>query len=214
MATVDQQTASTVSSPPALEPLPYRQRCPGGEAGSRWKFDVADYYKMAEVGILRQDDRVELIDGDIVLMSPIGRFHASVTVRLSTLFFRTLGERATVSPGHPIHLNKNTEPQPDLQLLRPRDDYYQSRHPTPDDVFLLVEVMDSSAPFDRGKKLALYARAEVSEVWLVDVNRQIVEVCRRPVEGVYTDRREFPRGQGVTPEAFPDVVVGVDDILG
>ncbi len=155
---VELSTTANAASAASLEPLSPRERCAGGEAGTRWKFDVDAYYKMAEVGILKREDRVELIDGDIVMMSPIGRFHASadrrLTVRLTQLFYG----RACVSVNLPVRLNVNSEPQPDFSILHPRDDYYQSGHPTPEDVFFLVEVMDSSAAFDRGTKLGVYAR--------------------------------------------------------
>jgi Uma2 family endonuclease len=186
----------------------------GGEAGTRWKLTVDQYHRMAEAGIFDEDDRVELIDGDILIMSPIGPPHASVNKRLSQLLHRAFGERAIVAPGDPVRLDNHSEPQPDFTLLRLRDDFYKSAHPTSADVYLAIEIMDSSAPYDRGPKLAKYARSGLAEVWLVDLNRERVEVYRRPDGESYEEKQTLARGQNLAPEAFPDAVLGVGAILG
>ena len=186
----------------------------GGEAGTRWKFTVEQYHRMAEAGIFDEDDRVELIDGDILIMSPIGPPHASVNCRINLLLVQAFGERAIVSPGDPVRLDDHSEPQPDFSLLHPRDDFYKSAHPTPADVYLAIEIMDSSAPYDRGKKLAKYARSGLAEVWLVDLGSERVEVYRRPEGEAYGEKRTLARGESLAPEAFPDAVLGVDAILG
>jgi len=122
--------------------------------------------------------------------------------------------RAIIWVQNPIRLDDHSEIQPDLALLQPRADYYVSRHPGPRDVFLIIEVMDTSARYDRDIKLPIYARAEIPEVWLVDLNEQRIESYRKPVSGAYTERAIYTRGQSLAPAAFPDVVLAVNDILG
>src|SRR5438552_12280642 len=146
----------------------------------RRRFTVEEYHRMAEAGILSEDDRVELIEGEIVQMSPIGPRHSACVDRLNALFTSRLRRRAIVRVQNPIVLSRWTEPQPDLTLLRPRADFYAERHPGPADVLLAVEVAETSGVYDRGTKLALYARARIPEVWLVDVRG---------------DRRRLVRGQ-------------------
>ncbi len=127
---------------------------------------------------------------------------------------RRARRRALIRVQGPIRLDDRSEPEPDLAILRPRPDFYSSGHPTPADVFFIVEVMDTTADYDRGVKLAIYARANIAEVWLIDLNRELVEVYRRPIGEIYTENRILPRGQVVAPGAFPDVELAVDAILG
>lgn len=180
----------------------------------RYLFTVEDYHRMAEVGILGEDDRVELIEGEIVAMSPIGLRHLSCVDRLNALLGAGLGRRAIVRVQGSIRLGGRSEPQPDVVLLKPRGDFYATSHATPEEMFCVIEVMDSSAAYDRGVKLALYARERVPEVWLVDLNEEQVEIYRGPASRVYTENQIRMRGQSVAPEAFPELVLGVDDILG
>ncbi len=177
-------------------------------------FTVEEYHKMAEAGILGEDDRVELLEGEIVQMPPIGSPHGGTVKRLIRLFTSRLGERAIVSAQDPVQLADHTEPEPDIALLHPRPDFYQSGHPTPADVYLLAEVGDSTIAYDRRVKLLLYARAGISEVWVIDINAERVEVYRDPSAQGYADVRILGRGSVLSPAAFPDVVVGVDDVLG
>jgi Uma2 family endonuclease len=190
------------------------ERFRGGEAGTRWKFTVDEYYRMAEAGILRPDDRVELLDGDVIVMSPIGSPHASVTDRLKEALFAAMAGRAIVRAGNPVRIHNRSEPQPDFSLLRRRDDFYKSGHPTPADVFLAIEVMDTSAAYDRGPKLTAYARAGLPEVWLVDLGAGRIEVYRHPSGEAYDEKHTVGRGQSLAPGAFPDAVLAVDAILG
>jgi len=180
----------------------------------RHRFSVEDYHRMAEAGILGEDDRVELIEGEVIAMSPIGSRHASCVDRHIALLNRRIGDRAILRVQGPIRLDDCSEPEPDLVLLRTREDFYSPGHPRPDDVHLLIEVMDTTAAFDRGIKVALYARAGISEVWLVDLNQERVEVHRRPEAGAYSELQSRGRGDSVSAEAFPDVVLPVDAILG
>ena len=184
------------------------------EPARRRQFNVEEYYKMAEVGILKRDERVELIDGDILVMCPIGSPHAVCVDGLTELLVVTFLNRAIIRVQGPLRLNDLSEPEPDLQVLKPGPKRYASGHPGPADVFFLIEVMVSSADSDRRDKLGRFARAGVPEVWLVDLNRDLVEVYRRPTAEGYSETQEFPRGQGLAPEAFPEVVLGVDAILG
>src|SRR6266581_3181743 len=130
------------------------------------RFSVGEYYRMAEAGILHPDARVELLDGRIIDMSPIGPFHGGVTKRLIRFFTALAKGRWIVSAQDPVHLDEYSEPQPDLMLLKPDADDYTSRHPRPEDVLLLVEVPDTTLAFDREQKLPIYARAGISEVWI------------------------------------------------
>ena len=178
------------------------------------RFSVDEYHRMAEAGILTEKDRVELIDGEIVEMTPISSRHASVVKRLIALLTGRLGARAIVSVQDPIRLSKESEPQPDVVLLRPTPDFYAGSHPEPVDTLLLIEVADTSLPYDRGVKLPRYAAAGVIEVWIVDIAGDAVEVYRTPVPDGYRDVVRIPRGGSLSPVAFPDLILGVDEILG
>jgi Uma2 family endonuclease len=140
------------------------------------RFTVDDYHAMARAGVLRDDDRVELIEGEIVDMTPIGSRHAAVVDLLTRWLVMGCGTRAIVRVQGPVRLGAHSEPQPDLLVLEPRDDFYQRKPPTGDDVLLLIEVADSSLQYDQAVKLPLYARAGVREVWLVDLVRDEVNV--------------------------------------
>lgn len=178
------------------------------------RFTVEEYYRMAEAGILEPEERLELLDGVIYVMSPIGSRHASNVHRLGFLLGRQLGDRAQVRFQSPIRLTDDSEPEPDLAIVTPRHDFYASGHPEPSDVFLLIEVMETSAAYDRGKKLRSYARAGIKEVWLVDLKRETVEICRQAEGDEYTERRVLGRGRNVACLAFPDLELAVNDILG
>lgn len=165
------------------------------QAPARHRLDVGAYYKMAEAGILESPERVELIDGEIFDMPAIGSPHAAVTNRLARLFSRALrDEVALVNIQSPLRLDAFNEPQPDLMLLRPRADEYRDSHPSAADVLLLVEVSESSLAYDRGTKLALYARFDVPEVWIIDLLSAAIEVYREPKEGSYALRERLSSG--------------------
>ncbi len=151
------------------------------------RLSVTDYRRMGEAGILREDARVELIEGEIIDMSPIGSTHSGTLKRLIQLFHLAVGQSAVLSIQDPIVLGTHCEPQPDLALLRPRADVYTSSHPRPEDVLLLVEVCESSLRYDREIKLPLYARHGIPEVWLVDVDQQRLSLFRTPLGDVYQD---------------------------
>jgi Uma2 family endonuclease len=181
----------------------------------RRRFTVDEYHRMAEFGILTEDDRVELLDGDIIEMAPIGFRHASISDRLNRLFTSRLGDRVIVRVGGPILLPKqDSEPQPDLTLLRPRSDFYSRAHPEPADVFLTVEVMDTTAYRDRRVKLPLYGRASLGEVWLVDAEHEHVEVYHDPTAAQHAVPDVKRRGDRLTIAAFPEVLFAVDEVFG
>jgi len=180
----------------------------------RHRFTVDEYYRMAEAGILSHDARVELVDGEIIEMSPIGRLHASRTMYLNAVFSARLGGRSTVSVQNPVRLSSRSEPQPDLALLRPRSDFYASGHPGPGDTLLVIEIADSSLVTDRDVKTPLYARAGIPETWVLNLVADTLEVYRQPSADGYRDVRILRSGDTVSPEAFPDVVLSAADILG
>jgi Uma2 family endonuclease len=179
-----------------------------------WLFTVDDYYKLAEAGILKEGDRVELIDGEIVKMSPIGNRHASCVMRLNAIFNQRAGQLVIVNVQNPVRLNQYSEPQPDITLLKPRGDYYSNSHPTPGDVLLIIEVSDTTLAYDRMIKIPLYARAGIPEVWVADLAGDRVEAYSEPVNGSYQKTRRAARGETLTPERLPTVSVSVDDVLG
>lgn len=177
-------------------------------------FTVADYHRMAETGVLRPEARVELLDGQVVEMSPIGSRHAGCVNRLTRMLIRAVADRATVAIQNPAVLDDFSEPQPDIAVSKFRQDGYAARHPGPDDVLLLIEVMVTSADFDRDVKVPLYARAGIPEVWLVDLEAAAIEVYGEPGEEGYAMVRTAARGDQVSPLTLAHVVLPVSDILG
>jgi len=179
------------------------------------RFTVDEFHRMAEAGILHEDDRVELLDGQIVEMSPINPPHAACVNRLNQLFAPLLaGRQASVSIQNHLVLSPHQAPQPDVAVLRYRADGYQTGHPRPADTFLVIEVADTSLASDRERKIPLYARAGIPEAWLANLAGDGLEICREPRAGTYTDVRTGRRGDTVSPLAFPNLVLRVDDILG
>jgi Uma2 family endonuclease len=177
------------------------------------RFSVKEYYRMAETGVLRPDARVELLDGRIIDMSPIGPFHGGVTKRLNQFFTKLSNGRWIVSVQDPVHLDEYSEPQPDLMLLKPATDDYTSRHPVPEDVLLLIEVADSSLNLDREEKLPAYGHAGISEVWILNLPAKTIEVYREPHFTGYGVKKIIHAGDKASPQAFPDVAVEVAELL-
>ncbi|HZZ62998.1 MAG TPA: Uma2 family endonuclease [Roseiarcus sp.] len=183
------------------------------QAPMRHRLDVGAYYRMAEAGILTPNDRVELIGGEIFDMVPIGSAHAGKTNRLNRLFARAAADGlAVVSVQSPLRLDAYNEPEPDLMLLKPREDDYQGRHPSAADVLLLVEVSETSLVYDRGTKLPLYARFGVPEVWIVDLEGAAIEVYRKPTGGVYELKERLTSGS-LTPALVAAVTIDVGALL-
>ena len=177
-------------------------------------FTVEEHHRMGEVGILHEDDRVELIDGEIVRMSPIGDRHLGCVNCATTLFVEAFGRRAVVSPQNPVQLSDWTEPQPDLVVLKPRPDFYRGKRPTPGDVLFAVEVADTSLTYDRRVKLPRFAAAGIPEVWIEDLNKELLLVYLNPVGDRYATTITLRPGDSISPLAFPDVAFRVGDLVG
>lgn len=182
-------------------------------AGGDRLLTSAEYHELGRLGVLPEDDRVELIEGRVIPMSPIGSRHAGCANFLTSLLARHLGVRAIVSIQNPVALSEITEPQPDVQLLRFRQDFYRSCHPVPADVLALIEVADTSHAHDR-RKAGLYAIAGIPEVWLVDVRNDLVETRRRPTPLGYAEVALHHRGDRIAFRAFPELQIEIADLLG
>jgi Uma2 family endonuclease len=180
----------------------------------RHRLTVTDYYRMAEVGILDAEARVELIDGEIIDMAPPGSPHAATVRYLNEVLMRAVEGRATTLIQDPVRLSTYSEPQPDLALLLRREDFYRERHPQPDDVLLIVEVAASSLRFDREAKLPLYGRHGISEFWLVDLGRKRLTRYRAPQGGSYTLVDEPDLGIALEVPGLTGVAVDLKRLFG
>jgi Uma2 family endonuclease len=176
-------------------------------------FTVAEYHRMAEAGILKEDDRLELIEGEVVAMSPIGSRHAACVKKVAALIRKLLGDAAIIGVQDPVQLDDRSEPQPDLSILRPSDDFYAAAHPGPGSVLLLIEVADASIFEDRTIKIPLYARSGIGEVWLVDLVRNVVELYSDPGAAGYAQIQRHERGATVVSSVLPGLRVPVSEIL-
>ena len=179
----------------------------------RTRISADRYLKMVATGVLTKYDRVELIEGDIVDTPGIGPKHSAATARLNKLFILSAGDAAIVLPGGSIRLGKYSVPQPDLLLLKPRDDFYSRQLPTAADVLLLVEISDSSLAFDLGGKRALYARQGVVEYWVVNIPGKCVHVYRDPWGDRYTQAMECTLTEIISPRALPVIQVAVGTLF-
>lgn len=176
------------------------------------RFTVDEYHRMGEAGIFHQDDRVELIAGEIVEMAPIGSDHAWVVTRLAMLFARACGDLIVWSQ-NPVILSVEDEPQPDLVLVKSVPHLYRKTHPGPDEILLVIEVADTSLPFDRDQKLPRYALAGIPEVWIVDLRGERFLVFRSPKGRGYEAQSVVSRGEQVSPLALPGLAIGPRDLL-
>jgi Uma2 family endonuclease len=180
---------------------------------TKHRFSVKEYYRMAETGVLRPDARVELLNGEIIDSSSVTPLHASTKRWLSNHFIQIANERFIVGVSSPLHLDDHSEPEPDVMLLKPASDDYTSRHPQPDDVFLLIEVSDTTLDYDHEEKLPAYGRAGVAEVWIVNLNETTIEVYREPHFTGYGSKTILRAGDTIAPLAFPDAAVDVAKLL-
>jgi len=184
-----------------------------GFAERKHRISVRDYHRMGETGVLAPGARVELIEGEIFDMAPIGKDHASIVDRLNRMFVLAAGERAIVRVQGPARMGEHSEPEPDLTLLRPRADYYRDSAPGAADVLLIVEVSDTTQRYDRRVKVPLYARHGVPEVWVIDLENRLVHVHRGPSGDTYADisATETP---GVTEVSMlPGVAIDLSGLL-
>ena len=181
---------------------------------ARKLFTVNEYYAMADAGILSEEERVELIEGEIIVMSPIGSEHAA-SVDIAAHFLSPMATgRANVRIQNHLRLDENNQPEPDVVLVKWRDDFYRHRPPGAEDVLLLIEVSDTSLAYDRSVKLALYARFLIPEVWLANIPDRVIESYTEPVAGEYTVARVYRPDETVSPAAFPDITLPVSEIIG
>ncbi len=179
---------------------------------TRRRFTVEDYHRMVEAGILHEKDRVELIEGEIVEMSPIGWRHARCVAKLTSLLSRRLGEGVLVVVQNPVRMGDCGEPQPDLAVVR--EEAYEGSHPGPEGTLLVVEVSDSSLAYDRRVKLPLYARYGYAELWIVDLGGEVIERHTGPAEGGYEATRRARRGEALSSKTLPGLALSVDEVLG
>jgi Uma2 family endonuclease len=179
----------------------------------RHLFTVDRYHQMIDAGIFTENDRIELIQGDLITMSPIGIRHAACVNKLTHKLSRYLSEQSIISVQNPVQINDISEPEPDVTLLTIRDDYYASNLPTAEDVYLVIEVSDSTLAFDRTIKLPMYAEAGIPEVWLVNLIDNVIEVYREPEAGKYTKRMRVARNEEVTAVSFPNITFSVSDLI-
>jgi len=177
----------------------------------RWTVD--EYYRMAEVGILGPEERLELIDGDILCVPRQTPRHSACIMRIHNTWMEFIKGVAMPSVRSPLRIDIWNEPEPDLKWIVWRDDYYTSRHPIPSDVLLLIEVADSSLEFDRQVKVPLYGRVGVQELWIANLVDDQVEVWRDPTPGGFGTSKLLKRGASIRPLAFPDLLLRSDDIL-
>ncbi|MDW8214099.1 MAG: Uma2 family endonuclease [Roseiflexaceae bacterium] len=177
------------------------------------QFTVDDYARMREAGILTEDDRVELIEGAIYRMSPIGPLHMAIVNRLNRLLLPAAGDDAIVSVQNSVRLSDDTEVQPDIAVLRPHPGDYEETLPRAQDVLLIIEVADTSLDYDRTVKLPLYAQAAIVEVWIIDARQQAVEQYTRPAEGQYTQVQTYRSGSILRAETLPQIEIAVDRLF-
>jgi Uma2 family endonuclease len=180
----------------------------------RRHFNVTEYYRMVAAGVLSEGDRVELIEGEIVEMNPIGSRHAACVGRLTEFLGRRVSNEAIVWVQNPVQVNDYSEPLPDVALLKRRDDFYAQANPQPTDVLLIIEVADSSVEYDRDIKIPLYAGAGISEVWLVNLPKETIEIYTQPVGATYREIRIVKRGESLAAKSIPSLIIDADVVLG
>jgi Uma2 family endonuclease len=181
----------------------------------RMRISVERYFKMADTGVLTAEDRVELIEGEILNMPPVGPPHGGITGRLTKLLVLAVGDSAVLLPGSTLPLGDYSAPQPDLLLLAPRADFYSRRYPLPSEVLLVVEISDSTLAFDRGLKRTVYAKHGIAEYWVVDVPLERLHRYLGPTrDGWYAQTKTFAAGDVVAPQGLPAVQVAVGSLFG
>ena len=181
---------------------------------TRRPLTVAEYHRMGEAGILTEDDRVELIEGQLIAMSPIGSDHSGTVNALNRMLVRAVGDRGVVAVQNPVQLDDLSEPQPDFSVLKPREDDYRRATPRPDEVLLIIEVANTSLAYDRAVKRALYARHGIPEFWIVNLAANEVEVCRGPAGDQYASVARVGREGILEPELLPGAAIPVATLLG
>ncbi len=177
------------------------------------RFSVDEYYKMIELGILKDYEKAEIIEGELIQKMPIGDRHASVVNRLNRIFVKNASDEILVSVQNPLRISDYNEPEPDF-VLADLTKFENDRHPRPEETLIVVEVSDTTLKYDRDTKLSLYAEAEIPEVWIVNLKNDIVEIYRKPSNGIYQIAQIFKKGEIAESEILPDLKIEVDKILG
>jgi Uma2 family endonuclease len=180
----------------------------------RLRFSVDDYYTMIDLGMLKNVERAEIIDGELIESIPIGKAHASCVKTLAEVLRDKLGKKVTYSVQDPIWLDEYNEPIPDIALLKRREDFYRGKSPMAEDVLLLIEVSDTTLDYDRNRKIPLYAQAGILEVWSVNLQNSTVELHYQPRDYSFSIVKLFRRGEIIKSENLPDLELKVDEILG
>jgi Uma2 family endonuclease len=181
---------------------------------TRRLFTVDEYHRMAEAGVLGPEDRVELIDGEVIRMSAMGSRHLACVMRATEMFVAAFRGRAIVSSQIPLGLSEYAEPEPDLSLLERREDFYASKAPVARDAFLVFEISDTTLRYDRDVKLPLYAAAGIPEFWIADLDAGVLRVYREPSGREYAVNVVLGRDDAVSVLAFPEVAFRVGELLG
>ena len=205
-------TMQLLAEPTITDTFINPQIAPQGNA-HKLLFTPEQYQLMDEAGVFAQGDRLELINGEIIQMSPIGRKHVACIIRLTKLMEQKLGDRAMVSAQNSVLLPNNSQPQPDLVILKYRDDYYENGLPTPEDILLIIEVADSSIDYDRDVKASLYAAAGIPEMWLFDVNQKLITGYSQPSPSGYKHIQHYEAGDALAMVAFADVTFRWDELF-
>lgn len=209
----DSTPTAAVSLRPLVEDRFGNGQPPRAPALRTLRFTTEDYHRLVDIGVLGEDERTELLNGEVFYKMPINSRHAGCVNFLVRLLSRLLPE-LLITAQNPVRLGSHSEPEPDLAVLRSRPDDYRSAHPTPKDVLLLIEVADSSLAVDRAIKAPLYAAAGIPELWIVDLAGEALEVYQDPDPAGYRRYRRHVRGETVISSTLPALSLTVDEILG
>ena len=193
----------------AVEP-----KSPNEVRSERYSFTTDVYHQMIQRGILTRNDKIELLEGDLIKMSAVGPRHAACVERLSEILQHEFGRTTSLRHQNPVELSNISEPEPDITILRRRDDFYTNAHPTPDDVLLLIEISESTLAKDRGAKLSAYAKAGIVEYWIVNLQEDLIEVYTNPTGSSYDTARIVHRDEKISPLLLPSAVLEADEVLG
>lgn len=181
---------------------------------ARRRFTAAEFLRLVEIGVLAEGDRVELIQGDLIEMSPIYITHISTLNRLVWLLSNALGKQVILSVQNPVQLSEDNLPQPDVAIFRFQEEFYSEQHAKPEDILLIIEVADSSLRYDQRVKSKLYGTAGIADYWIVNLPERQIEVYREPRPNGYRTVTTYAPGETLSPLAFPDVVLQVEQIMG
>lgn len=180
----------------------------------KFRFKVHDVHRIIEAGFLPEDNQTEIINGEIIEKMPIGSKHAGTVKRIAEFFRDLTRNTALISVQDPVQLSVFDEPQPDIALLKRRSDFYTKKHPTAADVFLIVEVSDSTLVYDKQTKINLYASAQIAECWIVNLSKNVIEIFTQPENGAYQKNQVVRRNETAQSSVLENLAIGANDILG